>query len=251
MKKLKKYIVGAAALLVGIGLAAPSNGIVGSAESEKTYRVEYASEIILPMPELEASQAYKVQVFAKADSEFANPLPVNGYTFTPDGIGEYVLRYLLNDGGVESYLYYELVVADETEPTFTIDVKKTYAVGDTVTFSPKINDNTAKWCTVTHTLFKDGVNVTGQIKGGKITFTEAGNYKMRVKVTDAGGNSKAEVYTFTVGGAQGGEDDSPLGLILGIGGAVVAVGVITTLVIVRKKKAKSDGKINREGGEDA
>ncbi len=233
MKTFKK--IGCIAAVCLLMLGSTSSLTAGAEESGKTHEVEYATEILLPMLSLEEGQSYKVEVYHKTDVDFERPLPVNGYSFTPDGIGEYVLRYLLNDNGVESYLYHTMRVQDTVAPTFTLALHSTYAAGTRIPLTPNITDNGGKFCQVSYKLYHGKTNVTDQIVDGVFTPQSAGEYKVRVQVTDGGGNTAAEIFSFTVTDGKTGDGKDKGGCSNAIGGAFGVVAALGVAVACRRK----------------
>ena len=240
MKLYKKLFSSLFALLSAIALCLSfSAGNAAFAESENdVYEIEYSSEIVIPILRLEPNQSYKVQVFDKADTEFKTPLKVEGFEFFPERMGEYVIRYLINDNGREYYSYARLVLSDNSTPVFEVVLKESYNVGDTVDLTPKITDNTAHLAEVSYSVLYNDDMLTGAVNGGKLKLDKAGEYKVRVSVKDAGGNTAAKTYSFTVVGENNG--DVLLIVFCSVGGALVlAAAAVTTFLLVKKKRAKT------------
>ena len=209
--------------------------------------VEYtASGIYIPILRTEEGQAYIAEVFDAEDTEYASPLAVENNTkFYPDKLGEYNIRYLLNDSGVESYVYDSLTVQDTSVPTFTLTVQPEYNVGDTVLLIPAVEDNTAQWAQVSYQMIRDGRVCTDEIASGRLVTEKAGSYKVMVTVTDAGGNAARETYSFTVaGGTAPGRTNTGLIIGLSVGGAVIVLAAAAAVFIILKKR----GKRAKQGG---
>lgn len=212
MKK-NVFILGAMALTLAVG-GIPSMRIDVAKAEEKQYTLEYAEDgVTLPLLHLEDGESYCVDVFKGSDIEYTTPLEKkNAYTFVADGLGEYLLRYLINRNGVESYEYATLVLEDTTAPTFTFAVKETYAVGETLSILPKIQDNTASLAVVDCKLICNGNIATSMIENNRLTFSTVGAYKLQITVTDGGGNTAKQLYEFTVAeGSNSGTSDTSSG----------------------------------------
>ena len=219
------------------GYAALAMDDASSADGKKTV-VEYVSqEVMIPLLKMEEGQVYTVDVFDKADAAFASPLECDGYTFTPEKLGEYTIRYRINDNGHEYFVYSELSLVDTSVPQFALNVEKSYNVGDTVDFTPAITDNTSHWATVTYTLLCGGKEVDAS--AGSVTFDTAGDYKLRVGITDAGGNYAAQTYSFTVvGGGQ--SQNGWVVWVCSFGGAAVAIAAGVAAFFIVKRRRKTD-----------
>lgn len=181
---------------------------------------------------------WKRAIRYEEDTKFETPLSVNGFTFAPEKLGEYVLRYLLNDNGVESYLYHDMVIEDTTQPTFTLKLKESYAVGEQVKLTPKITDNSGKNCEVSYVMYIGQKNVTDQMENGVYIPREGGEHKVRVKVTDLAGNSTSEIFSFNVVGQTAEQEGTGgcSGTLGGVSGVVLSLGL--ALAIKRKKGGK-------------
>ena len=250
---MKKLII---ALLLSLAVCAlcavPAAAGAESASVQGTAAgkaVEYSADgIYIPILRTEEGQAYIAEVFDAADTEYASPLTVeNNIKFYPDKLGEYNIRYLLNDSGVESYVYDSLTVQDTSMPTFTLTVQAEYRAGDTVLLIPAVEDNTAEWAQVSYQMIRDGRVCTDEIVSGRFVAEKAGSYKVMVTVTDAGGNAARETYSFTVtGGTAPGGTNTGLIIGLGVGGAVIVLAAASAVFIILKKR----GERAKKGGSD-
>lgn len=240
-KKLKLLLIccvlTAGALSVNIGSSALAAGAGGA------HVYEYVrSGIVLPIIHLEDGQSYKVEVFAEDDTEYLKPLELEDmFTFAPDATGNYRLRYLINDNGLESYRYETLRIEDTTTPTIEVKVKVQYSLGETVTLKPSISDNTAHIAVIKYELMYNGKLVSGVTAGGTYLADKAGEYKAKITVTDGGGNSAYKTVNFAVGETTAPEAKSKLPLIIGLsvgGGVLVIGGAVTAVLLFVKKKDK-------------
>lgn len=177
-----------------------------AADSE--YTAEYREEgVKIPLLHTEKGQSYRVEVFDAADTAYASPLELkDAFTFVPDKIGQYLLRYLISDNGIESYKYGSLTVEDTTSPVIEFSVKESYKTGETLALNPRITDNTASMATVAYTLIVNGKAADSAIKNNAVVFTEEGEYKLQISVKDGGGNTAKQLYSFTV--EKGGDSAS-------------------------------------------
>lgn len=208
---------------------------------ENTYTVEYAAGgITLPLLHMGEGESYQVEVFKGTDTGYTTPLTMlNAYTFIADEMGEYLLRYLVNRNGVESYEYATLIVQDTTAPTFSLQLKETYTVGETLSLMPQIKDNTASMATVSYQLICNGKVMTSSIQNNAITFSQTGTYKLQVTVTDGGGNVAKETYSFTVAKGSGTQQTPPentscMGMVAE--GTVVSLMIATGALLAKKRK---------------
>lgn len=249
MKRARFIVI--AALLISLMCAACAAGFCASAETAEQdgHTAEYsAGGIYIPILRTEAGQSYKAEVFAEEDTEYQQPIAVeDNVLFYPESLGTFRIRYLVSDNGVDSYVYDRITVQDTSVPVISLEVQQEYAVGDTVSFVPSVSDNTAQWATVTYQMMKDGVLCSDKISSGSAVIDSAGQYRVMVTVTDAGGNRAWTTADFTVpGGAGGGNTGLIIGLSVGGGVLVLAAAAVAVVLVIRKKKAAE----NAEGGND-
>ncbi len=198
---MKKNVFLLGAIAVMLACCGVQNMRINAVQAEeRQYTLEYAEDgVVLPLLHLGEGEQYYVDVFKGSDIEYTTPLEKkNAYTFVADGLGEYLLRYLINRNGVESYEYATLVLEDTTSPMFTFSVKDRYVVGETLSILPKIQDNTASMAVVDCKLICNGNLSTSMIENNRLTFSTAGEYKLQITVTDGGGNIAKQLYEFTV-----------------------------------------------------
>jgi hypothetical protein len=196
---------------------------------------------------LEKGQSYQVEVFAFSDTNYENPLEKkDAYTFVAPEMGEFLLRYLINDNGIERYEYATLIVTDKSKPTIAFNHQSVYKLGETLALVPNITDNTASMATVEYQLIVNGKIANSQITGNSLAFTQTGNYKLQITVTDGGGNTTKEVYSFTVeesgtvensnsSSQEKPQDDGGCGSSVGVG-ATLVFGLLSVAAFVRKGK---------------
>lgn len=236
------------ALMMGVCLPFSNTVIKADAQESDRLTVEYSPDgVYIPIIRTEEGQAYKAEVFAKSDTEFTSPFSVDGnVTFYPESLGDFCIRYQMNDNGVETFVYKDLTVQDTTKPVLSLTLNDTYKLGETISLIPAIEDNTAEWATVTYQLTRNGALCTEKIESGRLTLEKGGEYRVMVTVTDAGGNRVWETFDFSVDSAQKGGDQTGLIIGLSVGGGVLvlAAGACVFFVIRKKNAAK------REGGKD-
>ena len=247
----RKMFAAAAALLAAVliaGFPAAVKGVptVSAYGLEPEYTAEYDPDgIVLPLPHTGAGETYRPEVFAASDAAYASPLYGGKLIVEFERPGDYRLRYTVYAHGVQEYLYSRLRVADTTVPEFTLELKDSYNVGERIKVRPAVSDNTAHLAVFEYELMVNGKAREPQISNDRwLTLGTEGQYKLRVKVTDAGGNSAWRTYAFTVGDADGAGQTENKGLkwwailLISAGSAAVAGGAAFAAVYLIKTKKK-------------
>lgn len=122
------------------------------------------------------------------------------YTFIVEELGDYVIRYVIQDGKgkTENYVY-AVTVKDIVAPTITLqDHKESAKLGETVALAgTEVTDNLTKECTVAAYVFDpEGEYVT--TADGKFEATMSGVYTVRYMAFDEDGNYAFAFYEINV-----------------------------------------------------
>ena len=246
----KKSFIFAVATLAMAFCCRPVTNLEKADAASASYVAEYVEGgVTLPLLHMNEGESYQVEIFNADDTAYTTPLEKkSAYVFVADKMGDYLLRYLVNRNGIETYEYASLTIKDTIAPTFTFNHQETYAVGETLALRPQIEDNTAALATVEYQLICNGKMISSAIKNNSITFTEKGEYKLQISVTDGGGNTTKSLYTFTVGDAKAENNSAPQTsaseeeeeggcgstVTFGVGGAVLAIAA--GAMLMKKKK---------------
>lgn len=122
------------------------------------------------------------------------------HTITINELGDYVIRYVIQDGKGKTDTYvYAITAKDVESPTITLQKHKESAkAGDTVTLAAaEVTDNLTDDCTVVAYVFDpEGENV--KVTDGKFEATASGVYSVRYMAFDADGNYAFIFYEIQV-----------------------------------------------------
>lgn len=123
-----------------------------------------------------------------------------GYTFTVEEFGDYVIRYTIADGsGKTDYYVYAITTKDIEGPTITLQKhKETAKIGETVALAgTQVTDNFTEECTVAVYVFGPE-NTCVEVTDGKFAASAAGVYSVRYMAFDEEGNYAFASYEIDV-----------------------------------------------------
>ena len=174
-----------------------------------------------------------------------------GNEVTFDKPGLYTIRYFASDDATPenntATLDVHINVLDTTIPTLSVDLKESYKLNEEATITITATDDTEL---TYRTIITSPSNKRKEYTDSVIkeTFTEAGEYKINVTVTDLYGNSEDFSGTFTVTGDSNVDEptkpetpSNDLTLIVSLsvlGGFIVIVGIVVAIVLFRNRKGK-------------
>ena len=220
-----------------------------SFESDTLADAEYGKAYTLPSPaftDFNGDSVTGVQVRIEIVPQGGGtPVTAEGNSFTPDATGTFTVRYTMSHSGETVVKEFTLTVKDVTAPviSFAEEVPGTAYVGETFVLpAVTVSDDRDKALGYTIWLEFDGTRT--ELFDLSFRPEQTGTYKIVIKTSDTAGNPASVSAEITVT-ERPAPDYGWVIAVCCVAGVLVIGGLVTTIVLMKKKHSAKPGKSDK------
>ncbi len=220
-----------------------------SFESDTLADAEYGKAYTLPSPaftDFNGDSVTGVQVRIEIVPQGGGtPVTAEGNSFTPDATGTFTVRYTMSHSGETVVKEFTLTVKDVTAPviSFAEEVPGTAYVGETFVLpAVTVSDDRDKALGYTIWLEFDGTRT--ELFDLSFRPEQTGTYKIVIETNDTAGNPASVSAEITVT-ERPAPDYGWVIAVCCVAGVLVIGGLVTTIVLMKKKHSAKPGKSDK------